>query len=315
MRNDESPCATLDADGRAPEPTDRELLRRFCAGEDAAFALLIQRHGPMVLGVCRRVLNQQQDAEDAFQTTFLVLVRKAGSITRPELVGNWLYGVAYRTARKARARLARQRQRETGTLPMSSPEDPHADLHWHELRALLDTELKELPGKYRTPLVLCYLEGMTNEQAASHLGWPTGSISYRLARGRELLRQRLRARNRKASALALGLMLSRYAGPPELPDQLAATTMEAVKGAVNRGEVPECPHELAKAHPPMPSLPFWQRHALTLAVLLTVASVGAAAYSTISTAAGNNGRSLTTLFSSSTESASDPSVAASCHSQ
>src|ERR1700730_1386429 len=131
--------ATLDG-----ELTDRQLLRQFADRRDpAAFATLIERHGPVVLGVCRRVLNHEQEAEDAFQATFRVLVRKAGALERPELLGNWLFGVAYRTAQKARARLARRRHIERSVPPMATI-DPESDLYWQDLRGLLDEELRQL---------------------------------------------------------------------------------------------------------------------------------------------------------------------------
>jgi RNA polymerase sigma factor (sigma-70 family) len=173
--------------------TDRQLLEAFVRRQDAsAFAGLVRRHGPLVLRVCRRILGNAHDAEDAFQATFLVLFRKAGSLRTPELLANWLYGVASRTARKARTRFLRRRQRESlcswtlATEPAPDPANPH-------LQMQLDQELHYLPDKYRLPLILCYLEGMTNAEAARHLGWPAGSMSFRLARGRELLRERLAA--------------------------------------------------------------------------------------------------------------------------
>src|SRR6516164_94852 len=156
---------------RGEKPTDTELLQRFTGRhEEAAFAALVERHGPMVLGVCRRVLQDAHDAEDAFQATFLVLVRKAASVRPREKVGNWLYGVAYRTAREARALAARRRGRERQVTDMPEPEAPAED-GWAELRPLLDQELSRLPDKYRTPIVLCELEGKTHKEAARQLGW------------------------------------------------------------------------------------------------------------------------------------------------
>ena len=186
------------ARARCPEPTspapveasDAELLDRFARARDqAAFAALVRRHGPMVFGVCRRVLHDPNDAEEAFQVTFLVLVRKAAGLRQPDRLANWLYGVANRVARKARVSAARRGRHEQaaagpdGYVPAEGT-DP-------DVRAVLDEEMVALPDKYRAPLVLCYLEGLTNEAAAERLGWPPGSMSYRLARGRELLRQRL----------------------------------------------------------------------------------------------------------------------------
>jgi RNA polymerase sigma factor (sigma-70 family) len=224
-------------------PSDRQLLQRFVQGQDAAaFAGLIQRHGPMVLGVCRRVLNHQQEAEDAFQATFLVLVRRAATLERPDLLGNWLYGVAYRTAQKARARLARRRHHERRVLPMS-PVEPTDHLQWQELRSVLDQELRELPPKYRTPLVLCYLQGLTNEEAARRLGWPTGSMSYRLARGRQMLRDRLRQRRQLMPGMILVALLKRHAAPEAVPADLAQATLRAALG------------QDSSLPPPVPPLP------------------------------------------------------------
>jgi RNA polymerase sigma factor (sigma-70 family) len=186
--------------------TDRELLARFVTRcDETAFEMLVQRYGPMVLGVCRRILGDATDAEDAFQATFLVLVRKARTIARPDLLGNWLYGVAYRIARKARAQRTKRAQQKQPLAPMTSP-DPTMEAALHELQAQLDEELEKLPTKYRAPLVLCYLEGMSNREAAQRLGWPIGSISHRLARGRQILRQRLQDRHPSASYLVLGAL-------------------------------------------------------------------------------------------------------------
>jgi RNA polymerase sigma factor (sigma-70 family) len=211
--------------------SDRRLLERFVSQQDeAAFAALLDRHGPMVLSVCRRVLSHAQDAEDAFQATFLVLSRKAAFIAQPELLGSWLYGVAYRIARKARAQSARRRRRESEreTVPMSAP-DPLLEAAWRELRASLDEELRRLPVKYQAPLVLCYLEGLTNEEAARQLGWPVGSISYRLARGRDLLRERLSRRRR---AIAPGLLPALLTGGPPLSDLPAGLAARTARAAV-----------------------------------------------------------------------------------
>ncbi len=147
--------------------TDRDLLQRFARGLNGdAFAALVQRYGPLVLGVCRRVLRQEQDAEDAFQATFLVLARKAGSIGQPERLGNWLYGVAYRVARKARADVARRRAREHQVSDMPTRQPDH-EADGEELRQVLDDEVRRLPDKFRAPLVLCYLQDLTREEAAS----------------------------------------------------------------------------------------------------------------------------------------------------
>jgi RNA polymerase sigma factor (sigma-70 family) len=211
------------------EQTDSHLLKRFASQQDdAAFAALVRRHGPMVLAVCRRVLQDSHDADDAFQATFLVLVRKARVIARPELLGNWLYGVAYRVAVKARVNAARRSEHERRA-PAMALVDPMADVTGRELRAVLDAELSHLPEKYRAPLVLCYLEGKTNEQAARMLGWPTGSMSGRLARARELLRKRLVSRGLALSAGVFALLLSKNTAAAAVPQTLLEGT---VRGAV-----------------------------------------------------------------------------------
>jgi RNA polymerase sigma factor (sigma-70 family) len=195
------------ADGDGP------LLRRFAATRDEeAFAELLRRHGPMVFGVCLRVLGEGADAEDAFQAAFLVLVRRAGAIRRHEQLGPWLHGVAHRLALRARADAARRRRHESQA-PARAAADPFADVIGRDLRAALDEELSRLPEKYRTPLVLCYLEGKTQEEAARLLGWSNGSLFGRLARARDLLRGRL-ARRGLALAAAPAALLA--AVPPAL---------------------------------------------------------------------------------------------------
>jgi RNA polymerase sigma factor (sigma-70 family) len=191
--------------------SDNRLLQRFAADRDeAAFAALLERHGPMVLGVCRRVLGHEHDAEDAFQATFLVLARKAGSIRAGGSVGGWLYEVAHHIAVRARSDATRRRTRESQvvSMPCAAANDEAAR---RELRTVLDEELARLPEGYRLPLVLCYLEGKTNAEAARELGWPVGSMSKRLARGRELLRGRLARRGVTLAAAAVAAVLAENA--------------------------------------------------------------------------------------------------------
>jgi RNA polymerase sigma factor (sigma-70 family) len=202
------------------------LLEQFAVhGDEAAFTELVHRYGSLVLGVCERVLQDVHDAEDAFQASFLVLVKKAGDLDRRGSLGNWLYAVAYRTAIKARTRAAlrRRQQRQAQEMPALPT---MGDSVWHELRPVLDEEINRLPEKYRTPLVLCYLEGKTNQQAAHQLGWPEGSMSRRLARARELLRKRLLGRGLALSSVLLMTLLlekSRAA----VSASLAQTTVRA----------------------------------------------------------------------------------------
>jgi RNA polymerase sigma factor (sigma-70 family) len=175
----------------ATGPTDGDLLDRFLTDRDeVAFEALVRRHGPMVLGVCRRLLRHAQDAEDAFQATFLVLVRKATTILPRDRVGDWLYGVARQTARKANASRARRRTRERSPDGLPEPAAP-SELPLSDLEVLLERELAALPEKYRVVLLLCDREGLTRPEVAAHLGWPEGTVSSRLSRAREMLAKRL----------------------------------------------------------------------------------------------------------------------------
>ncbi|MDY3551261.1 sigma-70 family RNA polymerase sigma factor [Gemmata sp. JC717] len=165
-------------DGR----TDADLLRAFLTGSDeGAFAELVRRHGPSVLGVCRRALGATPDAEDAFQATFLVLVRRAGSMSWRSSLGPWLFGVAIRVSRKVRARRSRRVSRERGEVPMVEPVAPASDPD--DAGPVVDEELSGLPVRYREPLVLCEVRGLSRRAAARELGLAEGTLSSRLARG------------------------------------------------------------------------------------------------------------------------------------
>ncbi len=165
-------------DGNA---TDDQLLDLFCRqGDEAAFASLVHRHGPMVFGVCRRILGNHHDAEDAFQATFLILVRKAASIRTRAKLKNWLYGVACRTALEARRARARRRAKEARVVPRL--EAPADDILGNDLRTILDEELIRLPEKYQEVIVLCDLEGKGRREAAGQLGCPEGTVASRLVR-------------------------------------------------------------------------------------------------------------------------------------
>jgi RNA polymerase sigma factor (sigma-70 family) len=193
------------------EQTDRELLRRFAADQnEEAFAALVRRHGPLVLGVCRRVLGHVQDAEDVFQATFLVLACKAASIRKHESLASWLYGVAHRQAMKLVAEAARCRGIDQLAEIPPQP-DPAVEVETRELRQVLDEEVSRLPEKYRIPLLLCCLAGKTHEQAAREMGWPTGSMSRWLDRARTLLRERLARRGVVLTAASLAVLPSETA--------------------------------------------------------------------------------------------------------
>jgi RNA polymerase sigma factor (sigma-70 family) len=208
-------------------PSDGELLDCFARGrDDSAFQELLRRHTPLVLGVCRRILHQEQDAEDAFQATFLVLASRADSICQRESLASWLHGVAYRCAARVRSSNARRRRHEGQVLPSPAtvlPPDPS----WGEVRQALDEELARLPEKYRAPLVLCYLRGMTQCEAARELGCKTGVLRGRLDRGRERLRARLA---RRGLALSAGLLAAGL-GPETASANSAALVDSTLKAA------------------------------------------------------------------------------------
>jgi RNA polymerase sigma factor (sigma-70 family) len=189
---------------------DRALLERFVrAGDENAFTDLVHRHGPMVLGVCRRVLGHWHEAEDAFQTTFLLLVRKASSLRQPDALGPWLHGVAYRTALKARCLACRRRERQQ---PLDDWPAPSCDsVVQRELRAILDDAINRLPTRYRAVVILCDLEGLSHAQAGRQLGCPTNTVSTRLVRAHTRLRSMLA---RRGLALQAGLLAAALAVTP-----------------------------------------------------------------------------------------------------
>jgi RNA polymerase sigma factor (sigma-70 family) len=204
---------------------DGELLERFIAARDgSAFEELVARHGPMVLGVCRHVLIDRHDAEDAFQATFLVLARQAGTIRDRRVLGAWLHGVAYRLALRAKLDAARRRMHERQVADMAAA-GPWDELAWQELRLALHEEVQRLPEKYRAPIVLCYLEGQSHEAAAAHLDWPIGTVKGRLARARDLLQARLGRRELAIPATVCVAALSRDMAV--VPAGLRQATVEA----------------------------------------------------------------------------------------
>ncbi|HEV3444092.1 MAG TPA: sigma-70 family RNA polymerase sigma factor [Gemmataceae bacterium] len=209
--------------------SDEELLQRFLHNrEETAFEALVRRHGPMVLGVCRRALHDQQLAEDAFQATFLILVRKAGSIRKREAIASWLYGVAYRTAARARRVLSRRRAKERPMHDFPSPQPPETSRQ--DLGLILDEELLRLSEIYRTPVVLCDLEGKTRKEAARLVGCPEGTLSTRLLRARALLARRLKRRGVVLAAGSLELVLSQHEACATVSSSLLAST---VRGAAS----------------------------------------------------------------------------------
>jgi RNA polymerase sigma factor (sigma-70 family) len=216
------------------------LLESFLTQRDeSAFEALLRRHAPMVLGICRRVLRHPQDAEDAFQATFLVLVRKAGSLRSRELLGNWLYGVAYRTAMSARAMSAKRRMKEQRAGDLPQPDAP-AEKPSAELLARLDDALARLPDRYRVPVVLCELEGRSRKEVAQTLGLPEGTLSWRLAHAKKLLARRLAPYGAGAVALALSWEMSSGSASPRLLRATARAAVEVVTGgSLTAGAVPD----------------------------------------------------------------------------
>jgi RNA polymerase sigma factor (sigma-70 family) len=213
---------------------DRELLQRFVRHRDeAAFAVLVERHGALVLGVCRRVLRDPHDAEDACQAAFLILVRRAAVIRNGDSLASWLHGVAYRVALSLRRRRLRLRVREVPEVDVAQAEP--ADISWREVRGVLDQELERLPERLRAPLLLCYLQGKTRDEAAQELGWSLSTLRGRLERGRDLLRGRLTRRGLTLSAALLAGVLGGRATAEALPATLA---VNIVRAAVSPGTVP-----------------------------------------------------------------------------
>jgi RNA polymerase sigma factor (sigma-70 family) len=218
---------TLFSVGRLGALSDGGLLEQFAAQqEEATFETLVWRHGSMVWGVCRRVLRNHHDAEDAFQATFLVLARKGHSIAHRELIANWLYGVAYQTALKARSTRAKRRIREGQTTNMPEPEAVSLAM-LDDRTELLDRELSRLPEKFRIPIVLCELEGKSHREAAEQLGWPIGTVSGRLSRAKAMLARRLSRQGVSLAAGSLAVLMAQDAASASMPTNLIASTAHA----------------------------------------------------------------------------------------
>jgi RNA polymerase sigma factor (sigma-70 family) len=264
--------------GRGERTTDQELLERFLDGHDEeAFAALMQRHGAMVLGVCERVLRHAHDAEDACQAAFLVLACKAKSVRKHASLASWLHGVALRLARKLQVSLARRTKRETAVAAQKPTACAPGDLSWREVQRLVDEELHALPRRYRAPLVLCYLEGRTQDEAARELGWTQSSVRGQLARAREKLRRRLARRGvTGASAVALAALvpgLSSAAVPLALVTSTAQASVALAAGQPLAATVPASVAALSKE---VLQAELWRR--LILAALVGLSLLGLTAF-------------------------------------
>jgi RNA polymerase sigma factor (sigma-70 family) len=253
----------------AADDSDAVLLERFVAVRDeTAFAALLRRHGPLVWGVCRRVLAEEHAAEDAFQATFLVLVRKAQAVSKQASVRSFLYGVALRVALRARQQKELRRLREQSAPPRRTTETPV----WQDVWPLLDEEIRRLPEKYRLPVILCYLEGQTNDEAARQLNCPRGTLAVRLARARDKLRARLVRRGLTLSAAALATLLADNALSAAVPASLAAETTKAVLAGAAPASITALAEGVLRAM-------FVSKIKATIAVVLAL--VGSAGFCTI----------------------------------
>ena len=262
----------LPRDG-GPDADDRLLDRFVRGGDQAAFEALVRRHGPMVMGVCRRIVQHAQDAEDAFQATFLILARKAGSLARRDLLSGWLYGVAYRVARRARTMAARRQMRERPYVDLAGKDG--ANGVWSDLEPLLDQELQRLPKSFQLPILLCDLQGKSRREAAQQLRLPEGTLSSRLARGRELLRARLMRRGIALGAGALAVILAREA-TAAVPAALAGTTARLGAAFALTSETAAVPAKvLALVEAGFKSLLLAKLHVGAAALLLATLAAGA----------------------------------------
>lgn len=206
--------------------SDAHLLEAFIRhGDGFALEIIAQRHGPMVWGVCRRLLANHHDAEDAFQATFLVLVRRAATVRPRGMLANWLYGVANQTALKARAMAAKRQRREKQVADLPDPGMDEKRV-WHSLEPLLDGAISGLPPVYRAVVVLCDLEGKTRREVASQLGLPEGTVASRLARAHAMLAKRLNRMGLAISALVLTLTLSQCTASNSLPGAVLSSTVK-----------------------------------------------------------------------------------------
>ncbi|HEY7310050.1 MAG TPA: sigma-70 family RNA polymerase sigma factor [Gemmataceae bacterium] len=265
----------------AARTTDLHLLRCFADKQDEeAFGELLRRHGPLVLGVCRRVLGHEQDAEDAFQAAFLVLARKAASVRKGESVGSFLYGVAYRIAMRERTRIASRRNRERRA-ESRTPTGPVYEAAWRELQVVLDEGLNRLAEKYRAPFVLCCLEGKSKSDAATELGWKEGTVSSRLAQARKELQTLLSRKGVTLAAALAALGLAENAASAKVPALLASlslrtATLFAAGASVAEVETMKAVQLAEAALKSIAALPWKTATTLLLTACLVVSGAGLA---------------------------------------
>jgi TIGR03009 family protein len=273
----------LAAGPRSAHETDRQLLDHFFARRDeSAFTTLVARHGPMVLRVCRRVLYHEQDAEDAFQATFLVLAKNSTSIRRREALAGWLHGVAYRTAMKAKRSAARRRNHESRADRNQAsgrclPTTPLHDPSWNEVRAALDEEIQRLPEHYRSAFIACILEGKSVPEAAAALACKAGTVSCWLARARAKLRLRLTGRGIELSALLAALAVAERAGAG-MPTTLAQETVRfGLSVAAGRSAAGVIPSHIAALAAGVTRAMFITKTKIAIVVALAVGLLGVGA--------------------------------------
>ncbi len=268
---------TLFRFGAVGTMSDAQLLERFLAGRDEAgeanFRALVARHGPMVLRVCRTILVEPHDAEDAFQVTFLALARKAGSIQKHSSLGSWLHGTARRVARKAKTASRRRLARESRVKEAEMSIESQPSLEDREFSQILHEEIERLPAEYRAAIVLCYLEGMTHGQAALALGWPVGTVRGRLARARNLLKSRLTRRGLAIGIGPVALGSPADAASAELSAALVDATVRVALGRSSVTELTSTAAPLLEAVLSDTALARWTQLAAPVALLALVAGV------------------------------------------
>jgi RNA polymerase sigma factor (sigma-70 family) len=260
------------------DESDQQLVEQFLARRDeAVFEALLRRHGPMVYRVCWRVLQQEQDAEDAFQATFLLMAQNLCTLRKRDSLGSWLHGVARRVALMAKARAALRRRHEQDRSQVAPPEE----VLWKELRSVLDAELSRLPERWRLPLILCYLEGHSQEEAAAHLGWSRATLQRRLTDARTALARRLKQRGVWPAALSALLLSDCTISAAPAPGLVATTIEAAARAAAGRSVTSVASAQVAALAQGVMKAMFMTKLKMTAAlVLLLVVGFGAAAMMT-----------------------------------